>query len=343
MTVVISNEYRTQNSARKYPFSDDAVLSGIPDDFLIDADITLFQPFTGLYLSAVDFDAGRMYFSDAVTQLRLAVCEYTTGSADVFEYDGLERRIGIVVFGQGAPIPGGSGILTFSPDQASLVPAVCRHLPMEGVRCVVLDSGEAVVGDVILAGEDGVVIYPAVGVANGITIDIVGVPKPDFSDCVDGDERPYIRDISVQVDSTFWGVERQTGTIYPRVVLSALNLNLDDICERQKVKLPDADGNLPNTTTEPVNPENPDACEPPTPVISAFTLSMYTLRGFFAIVTPDAPSDPNALFVAPMKESSSPRRVDLNATPQGQVQSEIAAALNPPRPPGGLKLGIRGA
>lgn len=191
-------EWRRQNGTTKYPFSEVATL--INDDgrqllegTFLDAVLYPIGGGVNLYLSQITLthDSVTLYVGNIANPL---LC---SGSFDIISppdnvklLDTAGRPAGLLVseslrFAVLQSL--GVGTHEFAPEQTEFCASCCIPTPEPGVRGVQLPSGEVLVGDIWLVGDDGVVVRteelsePAgcgVAIANlsAIRVDIVGDP-----------------------------------------------------------------------------------------------------------------------------------------------------------------------
>ena len=207
MAATFFTEYGNQNSSRKYPFLDDALMRDtdgieLPVDFIVDAALFPLDIAGPVYLKTLDPGAYVLVFADAATGAPVAMAEWEPGAAvaDVVETGPYARSIGTIVLGDGvADVFRGRGERTFLPGATTLCPAACVPVLQAGVRGFLLPSGALVTGDVVFAGENGVTVtsYNDNGRPT-IRFDINGVPPPDTVDCDTAAVGPPISGIVVE-------------------------------------------------------------------------------------------------------------------------------------------------
>lgn len=191
-------EWRLQNGTTKYPFSETATL--VNDDgrqllegTLLDAVLYPIGGAVNLYLSQITLTHDTVTISVG----NLANPLLCSGSFDIVTppdsvklLDVAGRPAGLLVsesvrFAILQSL--GVGTHEFAPEQTEFCASVCIPTPEIGVRGVQLPSGEVMVGDVWLVGDDGVVVRteelsePAacglpISSLPAIRVDIVGDP-----------------------------------------------------------------------------------------------------------------------------------------------------------------------
>lgn len=195
---LIYPEWRKQNGTTQYPFSTAATLvnrdgARLLEGTFLDAILYPIGGTVGLHLSRIvlDHESVTIYIGNLATPL---LC---SGSFDIIAppdslklSDTAGRPAGLLVsesirFAVLQSL--GIGTHDFLPEQTEFCASCCVPTPEIGVRGIVLDNGDVLVGDVWIVGSDGVVVRyedgsePAacgVPLANlpTIRIDIVGDP-----------------------------------------------------------------------------------------------------------------------------------------------------------------------
>lgn len=207
MAATFFTEFGNQNSSRKYPFLDDALMRDtdgieLPVDFVVDAALFPLDIVGPVYLQTLVPSTRMLVFADVATGNPVATAEWEPGSAvaDVVEAGAYARGIGVVVLGDGvADVFRGRGERTFLPGATTLCPAACVPILQAGVRGFLLPDGTLVTGDVVFAGENGVSVssYADDGRPT-LRFDINGVPPPDAVDCGNTAMGPPITGIVVE-------------------------------------------------------------------------------------------------------------------------------------------------
>jgi hypothetical protein len=198
MMRILFPEWRASNSTTQYPFSDRVTLVNaegrlIPEGTFLDAAFYVIGAQAGLFLSQVDvgFDSVTLTVGDPTTSALATTSFSSFGPPDELNFvDTFGRPAGVLV-SEGARLSifqaWGVGTHTFTQDQTEFAATVCFPTPEIGVRGIQLPSGELLVGDVWLVGDDGVVLrlddisipaacgQPAQTI-KAIRVDVVGDP-----------------------------------------------------------------------------------------------------------------------------------------------------------------------
>ena len=268
MTAILSEQYENQNAGRRYPFDDTATMADrdgnvLPTDFLIDCQLYTIDLTDRLYISSIDQGAGLITFSTVGDTMVRARAAYTQagGTAEVMEIGGLERQIGILVFGAGlASLALGRSVRVFDPDATIFCAAAEQHISQVGVRGVVLPDGTVLTGSVTLTGQEGLQVTSQV--RDGLSVlrfDALGVAP-----ALEGDQPICTIEAIREVDSPFVISAYDTNTL----AISCWKFGIDDICAAQKdQQLPSQDGVLPAAgdgvcapaPTPPTPPDDPGA------------------------------------------------------------------------------------
>lgn len=171
---LLYGEWRAQNAATQYPFTERATLRNQDGDQLLDGmllDAAIYAP--GLqeraYLSRVTIEHDRV----TLTIGDAAAVERASGSSPLIRpaaavalADSYGRPAGLLVSDGvrlGAFQSWSLGVHEFQRTQTPFCPTVCFPAPEGSVEGFLLDDGSFVSGDVWLVGEDGVVITRGMG------------------------------------------------------------------------------------------------------------------------------------------------------------------------------------
>lgn len=188
----INNEWRAQNDATRYPFSNGASLTSRDDRMLLEGtflDAALFpiggKP--GLYLSAVELthQQATIYIGDSGDSRRCSgTFDILQPSANVSLYDTVGRPAGVIISESsrlGILQSWGIGVHEFDQSASEFCASVCMPTPEVGLQGVRLPDGSVLTGEVWFVGEDGVVLRTTEETRNGetvtvIRVDVVGDP-----------------------------------------------------------------------------------------------------------------------------------------------------------------------
>lgn len=200
MPEIVYAEWRNQNEQVNYPFADSATLvnaDGVSIDRALFVDARLY-PVGGdetLYLRRVSVEEERVRFYLAIGETEIAYGELdllaipSNGEVPVLDLVG--RPAGVLVSSPVAlaAVPGSfqRGDTVFPEDATHFAPSVVVPMPDVGVRGFVTDDGDAVYGEAILIGEQGIVLSLEDG---AIRVDALGNPFAKHEDCQDQDPLP---------------------------------------------------------------------------------------------------------------------------------------------------------
>lgn len=176
-------EWRDQNESPRFPFADTATLTNaaglfLPETLFLDATI---HPFGGghrAYLSriVVESDTVTIVIGDSLLEERAYGTIALNAVPDhVPLYDNYGRPAGLLVSEQNRLSVFQSwpeGTHRFLASQTEFVARVCQPLPDTGLTGFLLESGEVISEDVILVGDDGILLR----------FESETVPVNDFSD-----------------------------------------------------------------------------------------------------------------------------------------------------------------
>lgn len=179
-------EFRDQYALTAYPFVDGATMTStsqqrIDRELLLDASlypIGVSGPY--IYISAINIAPREVVFTFADnTRANVAYATFDPLiAADTLTViDGKDRPAGILAVDSSRlanftswPV----GLHTFVPAASQFVPSCVIPTPEQGVRGISIESGELFTGDVVIVGENGVVVRQ--DGEHTIRIDIVGDP-----------------------------------------------------------------------------------------------------------------------------------------------------------------------
>lgn len=185
MSKIVFGDWRDDNQKRRYPFADDATLTGetltLQDSLFIDGRLYPIGGDENLFLNRITRDGSDIEFAIAT-----GVGELATGSYDVTDipengeiafHDTYGRPAGMLLSTETAlaAFSGlNSGDYAFLQAQTRFAAAVVVPQPAAGVRGFLLPDGNTVFGDVWLVGEDGVVVRKDSD--GSLRLDMVGDP-----------------------------------------------------------------------------------------------------------------------------------------------------------------------
>jgi hypothetical protein len=165
---ILFPEWRDSNDTTRYPFSEQATLLNEEGTLLLEGTFldAILYPIgggAGLYITSavIDHENVTLYIGN-LTQPTLCSGTFPLLDApDLIELvDAFGRPAGVLVsetIRLAIFQSWGTGTHEFSRTQTEFAATVCVPTPEIGVRGIQLDSGEVVVGDVWLVGDDGVV------------------------------------------------------------------------------------------------------------------------------------------------------------------------------------------
>lgn len=187
-------EFRKEREQTNYPFSSRASLANrdgatIVQGTLLDLCLHPYGGREGAYLSRVDIDSGSctLVFGDAGSTARCSATFSLVSPPDVVEVvDGHGTPAGVIV-SETARLAGfqawAVGSHAFDPPQTELCAGCVLPEPEPGLRGFLLDNGDIVAGDVVLLGDDGVVLSfenasedPCEDGGQVLRVDVVGDP-----------------------------------------------------------------------------------------------------------------------------------------------------------------------
>jgi hypothetical protein len=177
-------EWRDQTAGAKYPMTDTSTLRSVtglalPPAWLLDASI---QPVGGvgrLYLSKLTVSSGELKIEigdDRSQSIATGFFSPLDPKDGLALYDIYGRNAGILVISVEeslALLAGPAGEHRFQSSASSFVPSVCCPVPVQEALAVLLEDGTAISGELLLVGEDGVVLRLEDG---KIRVDVVGDP-----------------------------------------------------------------------------------------------------------------------------------------------------------------------
>lgn len=166
---VITPQWRKENEATKYPFSEAVTLTNsegrvLLEGTFLDAALYPIGATAGLYLSSavITFQTVTLYLS-TLTQPNIASAEFPLISPpdEVVFSDAVGRPAGTLVTESrrlGVFQSWGVGTHSFFQEETEFAATCVFPTPEVGVRGILLETGELFVGDVWLVGGDGVVV-----------------------------------------------------------------------------------------------------------------------------------------------------------------------------------------
>ena len=333
-------EYRNQNSHRKYPFVDSATLlasSGValPLDFILDAFLYVVDNVEQPYLAALDVNAQELTIAGVTTGVLLGKASWTPTSTTAIVYDlsGYNRQMGVLVFGRGITTLGNFGSVTFTPDATAFVPAAFVNIVQTGVQGLVV-AGQLMAGNITLVGRGGVRITSSVSTQSIVRVDAVGMPPSPSEDC---DTKPPLKVIRIVNKDCpkITGSKLMDGVI----AIGSHNFGMEDLC--RKPQLPAADGTLPTEK---------DVCLPTPPPVpwtcpADSTVDVPVSDGQLHIVAPSTIFEVNAveITVDPAESETLDTSTLQDLTPEGvdkRTQQTLDVGL---RPHGKLIIGLKGS
>jgi len=334
------DEYRSENSHRKYPFKDDALLVDtesrpLPVDFILDAILYPIDLENGLYLSEIDIANLRLTFSDTVTNQIHGIATLTSLNdtiAEVYDIIVPDRQIGTLVFGAGLPDISVGVTRTFTPAGTELTPAAYIPLNQKGVRGIILEDGTIITGHIIFEGQDGIRITGSTaGGISTIRIDAIGAVTSTES-CTELCES--ISQLCIdQIENSRFNVSDCGDPDLGTICILGCNFSLADICEDK----------LQGLSTPADEIECPPATSTPEPVelCGEFFGCINPVNNGYYIIAPadmDYANPINISMVDPLSE--------YQETALRNVLSETAlidkSGVAQSTPAAGLKFNIRG-
>lgn len=188
-------EWRDQAGATLYPFAEDATLTNGTDTLiagtLLDAAIYPVGGSTNPYLASVtvDYQGVTIAIGDDASDNRATgfiPLVPTSGLVALTDANGMPAGLLVSDTDRLSVLQSwGVGTHSFTVEQTAFAATVCFPTPETGVRGILLDTGELIVGDVWLVGADGVVFRPdeasepgpcGVVTKRAIRMDVVGDP-----------------------------------------------------------------------------------------------------------------------------------------------------------------------
>lgn len=164
-TVTLFTEFDNQSALRAYPFTDTATMTDtmgarLPNDFI--TDIVIHPRDTGIsgavYMSAIDFTAGTITFSFALTEKVAGTVAFLASDTWAEILDPVfNDPMGIVSFGVGVTNTQlGGAVRAFLPEATELIPSTVFPITPAGVHGIQLPDGTIMRGDVLLQGVNGI-------------------------------------------------------------------------------------------------------------------------------------------------------------------------------------------
>lgn len=194
MNELIHTTWRDNAQQVRYPFIDSATLVGtggraLPQDLLIDASVAPLGGEARLYLNRVTVTGPSMTFAVAgpvVGELASATVDLNTTVERLALIDVFGRPAGVLVVDLSllptALAALGEGTTTFEVEASEFCASVAVPMPSLGVLGVVTDDGGLLTGDVVLVGEDGVVLSVEDG---ALRVDVLGDPYAFLAACLE--------------------------------------------------------------------------------------------------------------------------------------------------------------
>jgi len=175
-------QWRNKNSYRAFPVADDAswtTVDGlvIPSDIFLDAMITPLDTEDRVWISSVDFNAGKVVVSTDLED----IAEAQIAQGQILEFfDSYGRQIGIIVPADKFFTLAGS--LVFDNRALPLASDAVSPQLQKGLRGFILPDGTVVAGDVVFEGVNGIKVIAEV--------DENGVETLRFDALYEGDPDP---------------------------------------------------------------------------------------------------------------------------------------------------------
>lgn len=320
MPVIVNTEYGNVNAGRVYPFEDGSTLTDVdgaalPYDFIVDASLHPFDVADTVYLQSIDTGTGELLFASTATRkvVAYAVADANAASAPVYEYNGYDRQVGVIVFGLGvADVAGGRLLRTFEPEATTLCACACAGVVQAGVRALLLPDGTIVTGDITFEGQDGVLVTSTVnGSGNVLRFDLIGLTPPSPETC---NQDVPICTLKVEQEATSTIVVSRYGGA---LALTLKDLDMDTICAAAKAAL---------------RPQDNDACDPAPPppgpapgTATSLTFNLCEGAGVLAITAPSSPAYRNPVTVKTATAPASGAGLDI---PPGSTLAEAEDAAD---------------
>lgn len=341
MSAIILNEYGNQNRQRKYPFTDGATMKDndghlLPVDFIVDACLYPMDVTGPVYVASVDPVQNTIYFAGADgTVFGKAVYEQGQAGADVVELGVYERKLGVIVLGDGvSELFRGGAVRKFTASATPFTPTACVPLVQAGVRGIVLPNGDLVTGNVTFEGRNGVVVTSRSDNGSYLRFDVIGVPPPLLPDCKDSGPPICTVVVTRTPTSDFMISKYDTTTL----ALTLRGLSLSEICAAGKARFRKND-------TDPCG--GPVAPAPDLPGVSTESL-VFNLcalaSGVFTIVAPSSGDYINPISVRPLPPAAaSVNRMTLEeGTDAPGVDAAADKFRSPGLPAGGIVIEVQG-
>lgn len=210
---VLHPEWRDYNGPTKYPFGDTASLVNAAGDFIpetafLDASLYPIGGKAGLYVSRVTIADNTVTITigdPSAEQRCTGSFDLLTPPATVALADSCGRPAGMLV-SEATRLSvfqaWSAGVHKFLETQTPFAAACCQPTPEIGVRGILLADGSVLTGDIVLVGDNGVVLTPVVDAERDhevIRVDVVGDPLFRRKLCGDLFVEPvFLRTITVQ-------------------------------------------------------------------------------------------------------------------------------------------------
>jgi hypothetical protein len=191
---ILFTEWRNNNERVRYPFIDSATLvdsdgNTIDEDLFTDARIYAVGAVEGVYLNRIEIEGLVTTFAvadESSGELAAGTFDPSLPRDDVALYDAYGRPAGILV-STAAKLSAvasslGNGTFTFERSMTEFVASAVVPMPEIGVRGLILDDDNVVAGDIVLVGDDGIVLSLEDGY---IRIDAIGDPYALAKACED--------------------------------------------------------------------------------------------------------------------------------------------------------------
>lgn len=371
MPLILSTEFENQNSRRAYPFEDNATMvdtSGValPLDLLLDAHICpiwtggMEEPYTryesgmrdsvhdvvgtaaefGVYLSKIDRAASLMYISDASTGDVVGTASYagaTTGDyIEVREPGVYSRHVGMLYLGAGVlDIVAGPTVSEFGPSATSFCASCISYVCTAGVTDLVIPSGDRFHGNVVLTGENGVVVNTRKEAGRHyLRFDVIGVPNASPEDC--GVPRPICKIIVTRTsDSVFIPAKYDNSVL----AITADGISLDDICQSAVPGPTGAGGRVRWPSSD--DPCDPAPAVPPAVPITTdpieFDLCEAGLQ-VFSIVAPSTIDYRNPVAITADMKTETPAAMPVGRMTADEVSDALHDGLTEGHPGGSVVI-----
>lgn len=373
MPLILSTEFENQNSRRAYPFEDNATMAdtswvALPLDLLLDAHICpiwtggMEEPYTryesgmrdsvhdvvgtsaefGVYLSKIDRAASLMYISDASTGDVVGTASYAGATAgdyiEVREPGVYARHVGMLYLGAGVlDIVAGPTVSEFVPSATSFCASCISYVCTAGVTDLVIPSGDRFHDNVVLMGENGVVVrtWKEAG-RHYLRFDVIGVPNSSPEDC--GVPRPLCKIIVTRTSDSVFVPSRYDNSV---LAITADGISLDDICQSSVPGPMSAGGRVRWPTSD--DPCDPAPAVPPAvPITTApleFDLCESGLQ-VFSIVAPSTIDYRNPVAIGGVRKTELPVNPPVGRMTVDEVSDAMHDSLISGHPGGSVTISL---